>query len=110
MFLAQYYMKMGSYREAEAHAHKATKFVKVSGGYCQPLRAQPWTRVVLVVLTTITDSHVTLVQTKEEGKSLLQEISKLKAVQESTSKQVAADLALIDIDHEFSPISSAGTT
>ena len=46
---------------------------------------------------------------KEEGKSLLQEVAKLKAAQESTSKQVAADLALIDIDHEFSPIAATGT-
>lgn len=49
-------------------------------------------------------------QAKEEGKSLLQEIAKLKAAQESSSKQVTADLALIDIDHEFSPIASNGTT
>lgn len=48
-------------------------------------------------------------QTKEEGKSLLQEIAKLKAVQESSGKQVAADLAMIDIDHEFSPIAATGT-
>ena len=29
LFLAQYYMKMGSLREAEAHAHKSTDFVQV---------------------------------------------------------------------------------
>ena len=29
LFLAQYYMKMGSFREAEAHAHKSTNFVGV---------------------------------------------------------------------------------
>ena len=59
------------------------------------------------------DDHYQLilprVQAKEEGKSLLQEISKMKAAQESTSKQIAADLALIDIDHEFSPIAATGT-
>ena len=60
----------------------------------------------VIGVTTLT--HYPL-QTKEEGKSLQQEIAKLKAVQESTSKQVAADLALIDIDHEFSPISATGT-
>ena len=30
LFLAQYYMKMGSFKEAEAHAHKCTNFVKAS--------------------------------------------------------------------------------
>ena len=30
LFLARYYMKKSSFREAEAHAHKATEFVMVS--------------------------------------------------------------------------------
>ena len=30
IFLARYYMKMGSYSEAEAHAHKSKDFVAVS--------------------------------------------------------------------------------
>ena len=33
LFLAQYYMKMGCFKEAEAHAHKCTNFVKVSKLY-----------------------------------------------------------------------------
>ena len=58
----------------------------------------------------ITISVLSPLQTKEEGKSLQQVIAKLIAVRESSSKQVTADLALIDIDHEFSPIASSGTT
>ena len=30
LFLAQYYVKMGSFKEAEAHAHKSTNFIKAS--------------------------------------------------------------------------------
>ena len=30
LFLAQYYMKMGCFKEAEAHAHKCTNFIKAS--------------------------------------------------------------------------------
>ena len=63
-----------------------------------------------IVQRLLTVLFFLLVQAKEEGKSLLQEIAKLKAAQESSSKQVTADLALIDIDHEFSPIASNGTT
>ena len=33
LFLAQYYMKMGCFKEAEAHAHKCTNFVKASAIY-----------------------------------------------------------------------------
>jgi len=30
LFLARHNLKMGKYREAEAHAHKATEFITVS--------------------------------------------------------------------------------
>ena len=62
------------------------------------------------VCSTHVHCSLPCVQTKEEGKSLQQVIAKLMAVRESSSKQVTADLALIDIDHEFSPIASSGTT
>ena len=44
-------------------------------------------------------------QVREEGKSVLQEILKLKAVQDSSSGGLAMeDLTTIDLDQEFSPI------
>ena len=100
---------MGSFREAEAHAHKSTNFVKVIGNRVHVawvlylcFKRKYWRRPLPTIPL--------MPQTKEEGKSLLQEIAKLKAVQESSGKQVAADLAMIDIDHEFSPIAATGTT
>ncbi len=43
-------------------------------------------------------------QTREEGKSLLHEILKLKGLEDSSGKQGLQDLTAIDLDSEISPI------
>ena len=44
-------------------------------------------------------------QVREEGKSVLQEVLKLKAMQDSTSGgQAMEDLSALDLNQEFSPI------
>ena len=52
---------------------------------------------------THTHAHTQInTQTREEGKSLLQEVVKLKKVHESTGK--GGDLGLYHLDDELSPI------
>lgn len=93
LYLANYYSRKGSYREAEAHAHKSTEFVAVSA-------------TVYLYLTTCRQ-HCML-QSREEGKSLLHEVIKKKSVLDLAG-QVEDNLGSLS-EIELSPIPNSSDT
>jgi hypothetical protein len=90
LYLANYYSRKGSYREAEAHAHKSTEFVAVSATKYHATH----------------DTVLHVLQTREEGKSLLHEVIKKKSALDSTGQQVEDNLGCLR-EIELSPIPSA---